>query len=148
MAQITIPFTVSVDVVSGVDGTGSAGTVALWSDEDTLIAASQITVTGDVVAFDTTMSVDEDTGIVALGVDGVELTVGDHDGAGTETLIVSNEEGHEFTFKRAAALTTEDGGTVDETYGSAEADVINNAVARIAEIEAVLIGLGFLTEPS
>lgn len=44
----------------------------------------------------------------------------------------------------AAALTAADGGTVDGTYGAAEAAVINKNVTRIGEIEAALVAAGIL----
>lgn len=47
----------------------------------------------------------------------------------------------------AAALTAADGGTVDNTYGQDENDVITNNVVRIDEIEAALIAHGILTAP-
>lgn len=46
------------------------------------------------------------------------------------------------------ALTADDGGTVDATYGQDEADVIANLVVRVGELEAALIALGLLAEPA
>lgn len=46
---------------------------------------------------------------------------------------------------KQAALTAADGGTVDATYGTAEADVINNLVTRVGELETALVNLGLIT---
>lgn len=42
-------------------------------------------------------------------------------------------------------LTAKDGGTVDSTYGTAEADVIKNNRTRIEEVETALKNLGLIS---
>lgn len=46
--------------------------------------------------------------------------------------------------RHTSALSTKDAGTVDATYGAAEAAVINNNRDRIEEIEQALQDLGLL----
>lgn len=45
---------------------------------------------------------------------------------------------------QAAAPTAADGGTVDATWGAAEAAVVNNNVTRIAEVIAALQTAGIM----
>lgn len=49
---------------------------------------------------------------------------------------------------QADALTAEDGGTVDGTYGAEEQGVLSNAVTRIGEIETILVNLGLAAAAS
>ncbi len=60
--------------------------------------------------------------------------------SGTELAVLINVGG----FVQGAALTAADGGTVDGTYGAAEAAVISNNVVRIGEIESRLKALGLI----
>lgn len=73
------------------------------------------------------------------------------DGANANSLIYVNTgtvNSAAFKFVPAmtqqSALTAENGGTVDGTYGAEEAAVLSNAVTRIGEIEAALQAIGLL----
>lgn len=83
-------------------------------------------------------------------IDPVEVLLGsreiDGDLSVTGALEISGNVG--FFGTTAAAqqgpLTGQDSGTVDATYGTAEANVIDNNRTRIAEIETALQNLGLL----
>ena len=62
--------------------------------------------------------------------------------AATDTLAFFGADGA----AQAAALTAEDGSTVDTNYGQEEADVIANLVTRVGELEAALVAYGLLAE--
>lgn len=62
----------------------------------------------------------------------------DHRHTGTDSLQI------ESTIVSQGSLTASDSATVDATYGTEEAGVINNLRTRQIEIETALIALGLL----
>lgn len=88
--------------------------------------------------------------IVALAPAAADVSLADGDGHTEETDVegaVAEIYTALETIQAGTPITAPDGGSVDETYGSAEADVLANAVVRIEEIEQALIAANILAEP-
>jgi hypothetical protein len=60
------------------------------------------------------------------------------------TFSITNGNGEKIKLFKTASITPVNTGTVDLTYGQAEADVINNLRTRIGELEALLVSTGLL----
>lgn len=81
-------------------------------------------------------------GVAATG-NGIQI-YSENNAIGVSVFTLMNGNGDKITLAKGAALTAAKTNTVDETYGTEEAEVINNLRTRVNELETRLKALGLL----